>query len=73
MKVNLHPVERIVRVVSGLVVTSLAFWGPASPWAFLGLIPVITGFLGWCPPYAILGFSTCSTAVARGQTHVKEG
>ena len=59
MKKNIHPVERIVRVVGGLVLASLAFWGPQNNWFLLGLIPVATGLLGWCPPYALLGISTC--------------
>ncbi|MCB9254054.1 MAG: DUF2892 domain-containing protein [Bdellovibrionaceae bacterium] len=59
MKKNIHPIERGVRVVGGLVLTSLAFVGPANPWFLLGLIPVLTGLVGWCPPYAMLGISTC--------------
>jgi hypothetical protein len=59
MKKNIHPVERVVRVVAGLVLVSLAFIGPANPWFFLGLIPVATGLMGWCPPYSMLGISTC--------------
>jgi hypothetical protein len=59
MKKNIGSVERIIRVVIGLIIFSLAFVGPASPWAFFGLIPVITGLIGWCPPYAIFGINTC--------------
>lgn len=59
MKTNIHPVERGVRVVGGLVLASMAFWGPANLWFLLGLIPVATGLVGWCPPYALLGLSTC--------------
>ena len=64
MKKNVHPVERVVRVVVGLGLTSLAFVGPSNPWFLLGLIPVATGLLGWCPPYAILGISTCPKSEA---------
>lgn len=59
MKKNIGGTERIIRVVLGLAIVSLAFIGPASPWAFLGLIPVLTGLIGWCPPYALLGINTC--------------
>ena len=62
MKINIHPIERGFRVGIGLVLASLAFVGPANPWFLLGLIPVATGFLGWCPPYAMLGISTCPRA-----------
>jgi len=57
---NIHPVERIVRVLLGAALLSLAFIGPKSPWFFLGAVPLATGLLGWCPPYAILGINTCS-------------
>lgn len=60
MKANIHTTERKVRVIVGLILCSLAFWGPSSPWFLIGLVPVITGLIGWCPPYALFGFSTCS-------------
>ncbi len=56
---NEHPAERVARVVVGLGVISLAFVGPATPWAWLGAIPVVTGLLGSCPLYTALGISTC--------------
>jgi len=59
MKKNIGNVERIVRIVAGLIIMSLAFIGPQSPWAYLGVIPILTGLIGWCPPYALLGISTC--------------
>jgi hypothetical protein len=59
MKKNIHPYERIARIILGLGLSSLAFIGPANPLFLLGLIPVATGLLGWCPPYAMLGISTC--------------
>ncbi|HUJ74250.1 MAG TPA: DUF2892 domain-containing protein [bacterium] len=59
MHANIHPWERMGRVAVGLAITSLAFWGPSSLWFLLGLIPVATGLVGWCPPYALLGISTC--------------
>jgi hypothetical protein len=61
MKQNIHNIERVVRVVVGLAITSLAVIGPQTPWAWLGLVPVATGLIGWCPPYALLGISTCKT------------
>ena len=61
MKKNVGSMERVIRVVLGGVVLSLAFVGPQSPWAYLGIIPLATGLLGWCPPYALFGFSTCKS------------
>lgn len=59
MKKNIGTVERVIRIVAGAGITSLAFFGPQTPWAYLGLILVGTGLIGWCPPYAVLGISTC--------------
>ena len=59
MKKNIHPIERGVRVIGGIVIASLSFWGPTNKLFLLGLIPVATGLIGWCPPYALLGVSTC--------------
>jgi hypothetical protein len=56
---NEHTVERGIRVVLGVVVLSLAFVGPQTPWGFIGIIPIVTGFIGSCPLYTVLGFSTC--------------
>lgn len=59
MKKNVGSTERVIRVILGLFVLSLVFWGPHSLWGLLGLVPLATGLIGWCPPYAILGISTC--------------
>lgn len=56
---NEHALERVLRVGLGLGVLSLAFVGPKSPWAWLGLVPVLTGLIGSCPLYTVLGISTC--------------
>lgn len=65
MTSNIGTLERIVRVVVGLAILPLAFWGPESPWAYLGLLPLLTGLLGWCPPYALLGIGTATQPTER--------
>ena len=62
MKANIGKVERIVRVVVGMAVLSLAFVGPRAQWAYLGIFPILSGLIGWCPPYALLGISTVTAA-----------
>ena len=59
LKVNIHPIERVIRGIVGLAVLSLVVLGPKSLWGLLGLIPLVTALVGWCPPYAMLGISTC--------------
>jgi hypothetical protein len=66
MKKNIGDKERVIRVVTGLGIVSLYFVGPQTPWALLGIVPVMTGLIGWCPPYTLLGINTykkteCST------------
>ena len=61
---NEHTIERVLRVVVGLGIVSLVFVGPQTAWGWLGLIPVVTGLVGSCPIYTILGVSTCPTKQA---------
>lgn len=60
--VNEHPVERTLRVLVGVGVLSLVFFGPKTAWGYLGLLPIATGLSGVCPLYSVLGFSTCSVS-----------
>ncbi|MBW2633007.1 MAG: DUF2892 domain-containing protein [Deltaproteobacteria bacterium] len=59
MKKNIGYIERIFRVAIGLIILSLTFVGPQSLWGLIGILPIATGLAGWCPPYAMLGISTC--------------
>lgn len=59
MTVNEGTIDRGLRVVVGLALISLAFVGPQTPWGWIGLVPLVTGLVGWCPAYSLLGVSTC--------------
>lgn len=59
MERNIGDIERVIRVVVGLGILSLVFVGPQTLWGLVGLVPVLTGVTGWCPPYQLLGISTC--------------
>ena len=59
---NESNLDRGVRVVVGIVVLSLTFWGPQTTLGYLGLIPLITGLLGVCPLYSVIGVKTCSNS-----------
>ncbi len=56
---NEGAVDRIIRVVIGLVILSLTITGPQSMWGLVGLVPLITGLIGFCPLYKILGLNSC--------------
>lgn len=66
MKTNEGAIDRVLRVILGLGILSLAFVGPQTPWAYLGAIPLLTGLVGFCPLYAMLGINTCGAPKARG-------
>jgi hypothetical protein len=55
---NVGSLDRAFRVALGLVLLSLIVVGPKTAWGLVGLIPLITGLVGWCPLYALLGIST---------------
>ncbi len=59
MPINEGALDRIIRVVVGLAIISLVFMGPKTPWAWLGLVPLLTGVVGFCPAYALFGIRTC--------------
>ena len=59
MKANVGSVDRALRILVGLVLVGLAATGTVGWWGWLGLVPLLTGLVGWCPPYAMLGLSTC--------------
>ncbi|MGV8938891.1 MAG: YgaP family membrane protein [Allorhizobium sp.] len=59
---NVGTVDRVLRVVLGLVVLSLFFLYPNAPWRYLaliGIVPLVTGLMSTCPLYSMLGMSTC--------------
>jgi Protein of unknown function (DUF2892) len=53
--------DRLLRIVVGLVVLALVFVGPKTPLGWIGVILLLTGLIGFCPAYRIFGISTCST------------
>jgi O-antigen ligase len=59
MTKNIGDIERIIRIVGGLVLIALAVTGTVGVWGWLGLLPLATGLVGWCPPYSLLGINTC--------------
>jgi O-antigen ligase len=59
MTQNIGNIERIIRIVGGLVLIALAATGTVGVWGWLGLVPLATGLVGWCPPYSLLGINTC--------------
>lgn len=57
---NESSIDRVLRILLGVVLLSLIFVGPRTLWGLVGLVPLVTGFVGFCPLYRVLGISTCS-------------
>lgn len=58
MKCNVGTADRAVRVIAGVGLLSLVFVGPQTPWGWIGLIPLVTGLVGFCPAYGLFGLKT---------------
>lgn len=61
-KTNEGTVDRALRVIVGVVLLALFFLYPDASWryfALIGIVPIVTGLVGWCPLYSMLGMSTC--------------
>ena len=59
MKQNVGSIDRAIRAIVGIGLISLVFVGPQSVWGWIGVVPLATAIIGWCPPYALLGINTC--------------
>lgn len=57
---NEHTVDRAIRIVLGIALLSLTVVGPKSLYGLIGIIPLVTGIVGFCPLYRIIGVSTCA-------------
>ncbi|MGN7610745.1 YgaP family membrane protein [Magnetococcales bacterium HHB-1] len=59
MKKNVGGIDQWLRIVVGSFLLSIVFIGPQTPLGWFGLVPLLTGFLGFCPLYPLLGLNTC--------------
>lgn len=58
MKANVGGVDKVLRIVVGLALIAWAATG-GPVWAWVGVVPLLTGLFNFCPLYALLGMSTC--------------
>ncbi len=63
MIANVGNIDRVLRIVVGLFLLSMLFWveGNARWWGLIGIVPLGTALIRWCPLYTVLGIRTCST------------
>ncbi len=56
---NEGTLDRALRIVVGLALIALTLTGTIGLWGWIGIVPLVTGAIGWCPAYTLLGVSTC--------------
>ena len=63
MATNVGSIDRGLRIIVGLLLVgaALGLYGPnySSPWGWIGIVPLLTAIVGWCPAYTLLGIRTC--------------
>ena len=60
MKVNEGSFDRALRIVVGLALIGLTVYGVIGVWGWVGVVPLLTGAIGMCPLYSVLGLNTCA-------------
>ena len=60
MKINVGGIDKILRIVAGRALIAWALMG-GPVWAWVGVVPLATGAIGWCPAYNLFGMNTCPT------------
>ncbi len=59
MKLNVGTIDRVLRVLAGIVLIGLAATGTVGIWGYIGVVPLLTGLFSFCPLYTLLGINTC--------------
>lgn len=60
MPANVGNLDRLLRILVGLALIACVFVGPHTPWGWVGLVPLLTGLVRFCPAYTLLGFNSCA-------------
>lgn len=58
MTTNIGSIDRVLRIIVGLGLISMVFVGPQAAWGWIGVVPLATALIGWCPAYSLLGIKT---------------
>lgn len=62
MTKNMGTADRVIRIVLGLALIAIAVAGPKVVWGWIGVVPLATALIGWCPAYSLFGIRTCKTS-----------
>jgi len=58
-KTNVGSLDRVLRIVVGIILIALVFVGPKTAWGWIGVVPLVTGLFSTCPVYSLFGIKTC--------------
>ena len=58
MHANVGGIDKVLRIIVGMALLSMVFIGPQTPWGWIGLLPLLTGLVNFCPAYKLFGLST---------------
>ena len=59
MAANVGGIDKILRIVAGAGLVGAAAAGMLPVWGYIGIVPLATGLMGWCPAYSLIGLNTC--------------
>jgi len=59
MKTNVGGIDKILRIAVGIALIVMAYMNVIGVWGYIGVVPLLTGLIGWCPVYPLLGISSC--------------
>ncbi|MEE4376485.1 MAG: DUF2892 domain-containing protein [Candidatus Competibacteraceae bacterium] len=59
---NIGTIDRTLRVIVGLALIALSVTGTTGPWGWIGIVPLVTALVGWCPAYTLFGIKTCKSS-----------
>lgn len=62
MQANVGGIDKVLRIVAGVVLIGLGIAGIGAPWTFIGIVPLLTGLFNFCPLYPLLGINSCKKA-----------
>ena len=60
MEKNVGGLDKLVRVIVGIALIAMVFVGPKTAWGWIGVVPLATAALSWCPLYTVIGLKTCA-------------
>ena len=62
METNVGMTDRMIRIIAGLTLIAMVYVGPQTVLGWIGIVPLATALIGWCPAYTLFGIKTCKVS-----------